>query len=266
MPFRVKTCSNCGLENGGDVLLCAGCSAELSGAGSSNADAVLSVSSDEGVHVAGASPSWKQKSLRIRILEWFLVLFALWKSGVVRLGFYLCLTRGLPTMTYPSEIFDWIYYISCKVGALGILGYVLFRNSRWCQTQAMQPTGRENAMAEPAWSRVSNRDSRRLRFFEFCLVLFVAFAGGILYSFEVLLGHVTIPDEPTISSLARDVYEMLSFTGALGLLSYVHSRNSRGFEDLGLRWTSRDVAVALPLALGDGLAFRLLRPMAFWGG
>jgi membrane protease YdiL (CAAX protease family) len=263
ISYREKACSNCGLENGGDILLCAGCGAELSGAELSKADAVSCAPSDRGVHPTGASLSLRQKPLRVRILEVFLVLFALWESGVVPLGFYLYLTRGSLRMTYPSDVSDWIYYILHNVGALAILGYLLFRNSRWCQTQAVQPTGRGNTMSEPEGSQTSKRDSSRLRIFELCLLLFVAFAGGIFYSFEVLLGHATIPDEPRMSSLAWDVYQMLPSAAALGLLSYILSRSSRGFRDLGLRWTSRDVAVALPLVLGAGLASQLLRPITF---
>lgn len=236
-----------------------------SGAGLSKVDPVPPALSDKGLHSNGALPSLRQKPLRIRILELLLVLFALFQSGAPFLGFYLYRTRGALPMTHSSDISDWIYYILRNVGALGILGYVLFRNSRWCQTQTAHPRRRENAKSEPAWSQDSNGDSRRVCIFELCLVLFVAFAGSIAYSFQVLVGRATIPSEPVISGAAELVYSMLENTAALGLLCYVLDRSSKGFRDLGLRWTSRDVAVALPLALGAGLADRLLLPITLWG-
>jgi membrane protease YdiL (CAAX protease family) len=263
--YRVKTCSNCGLENGGDVLLCAGCGTELSGAGLSKGDAAPAAPCGQGLHFAGASPSLRQKSLCVRLLEWFLVLFALFESGTFYVGYRLYLTRGSLSMTYSSDISEWIYYFLRNVGALGILGYVLFRNSRWCQPQAVQPTGRESAMSKPEGWGTTRQDSGRVRLFELFLVLFVALAGGIFYSMEVLVGRATMSDEPIISSPTRDVYQMLSLAAGLGLLSYVLSRSKRGLQDLGLRWTSRDVAVALPLALASGLAYRLLLPLTSWG-
>ena len=263
ISYRVRTCSNCGLENGGDVLLCSGCGSELSCAGLSKADAVPRAPSDQGVHSTGVSPTWKQKSLGFHILEWFLVLFALYESGVLYAGYYVCLTRGSLSMDYSSEVSVWVYYFLRNVSALGILAYVLFRNSRWRQARAAHPVGREIAILEPEWSQTSKRDSRRVSIFELSLVLFVAFAGPTLHSFEVFVGHATIPDQPVIYSLTRHVHQMLRYAGALGLLSYVLSRNSHGFQNLGLRWTSRDVAVAFPLALGSGLAFALLAPMTF---
>ena len=50
ISHREKACSNCGLVNGGDALLCAGCGTELSGAGLSKGDAVPSAPSGEEVH------------------------------------------------------------------------------------------------------------------------------------------------------------------------------------------------------------------------
>ena len=261
ISYRVKTCFNCGLENEGDVLPCAGCRTEFPGARRSEADAVLSMACDEGLHFAGVSPSWKQKPLRIHILEWFLVLFALNESGVLHLGYHFYATRwslSINCISYSRGVYEWISYLLCNASALGILGYVLFRNSMWCQSQAAYSTGNEKAMSKP-------EGSSRVPIVELFLVLFVAFAESIFYSFEILVGHRTIPDEPTISSVARDVYRMLFYFLGLGLLSYVLSRSSQGFRDLGLRWTSRDVAVTLPLALGGGLAYRLLLPIAFWG-
>jgi hypothetical protein len=48
--------------------------------------------------------------------------------------------------------------------------------------------GGEVAILEPEWSQASKRDSRRVSIWELSLVLFVAFAGSILHSFEVFLG------------------------------------------------------------------------------
>ena len=262
--YRVKACSNCGLEDGGDVLFCAGCGTELSGAGLAKADAVPSVPSAEGFRSTGMSPPLKQKSLQSHILEWFLVLFALHESGIFYLGYYLH-RNGLLSLAYSSGDSAWICYLIRNGSALGILGYVLFRNSNWCLAQAASSTGSEDAMSKSEGLQTSERGSGRVRIFELFLVLFVAFAHFIFLSLEILLGHATLPDEPITSSLGRVVYEVLSYAGGLGLLSYVLSRSSRGFQNLGLRWTSRDVAVALPLALGSGLAYWLLLPITLGG-
>jgi membrane protease YdiL (CAAX protease family) len=259
-----KACSNCGLEQAGDVLVCAGCGTDLSVAGRCSADGVITAPCDAGNQMAVVPLSWKQKSLLIRILEWFLVLYALSESGVLNLGFYVY-RHGLLSLTYSGDVSSWTHWILRNVGALGILGYVLFRNSRWCQAQPAYSTESEDALWKPEGAQSSKRDSRGVRIFELFLVLFVAFAGGIFSSFEVLLGHATIPDQPISYGPTRDVYVMLSFAAGVGLLSYVLSRRSRGFQDLGFRWASRDVAVALPLALGSGLAFRLLLPVTFGG-
>ena len=184
----MKTCSKCGLENGGDVLLCGGCGNQLSSAGLSNADAVPLAPSQQGAHSTCVSQTWRQESLRIHILEWFLVPFALHESGVLQVGYYLYLTRGSLSTNYSSEVSAWIYYFLRNVSALGILGYVLFRHSRRCQARAAHPMGGEVAILEPEWSQASKRDSRRVSIWELSLVLFVAFAGSILHSFEVFLG------------------------------------------------------------------------------
>jgi membrane protease YdiL (CAAX protease family) len=207
----------------------------------------------------------RRKSRRIRILEWFLVLFALSESGVVYLGFHLYRTRNPLSLTYSADISDWIYYIVRNVGALGILGYVLFRNSRWCQTQSAYPLERDKAMSERRSSQALNGDSRWLRVLELSLVLFVAFGSSILHSFEILVGWATLPSEPVTSRVVALVYQMAYHAAALGLLSYVLNRSSRRFRDLGLFWSSRDVAVALPLALGAGLAHALLLPITYGG-
>ena len=195
----------------------------------------------------------------------FLVLFALIESGVFHVGYYLYVTRWSLNINYSSEVFAWIYYILSNVSALGILSYVFFRNSRWSQEPAAYSTGRENATSRPAEPGTTGQKLDGVRIFELCLVLFVAFARSILHSLEILAGHAKISDQPLISSLPWELHEMLYFTAALGLLGYVLTRSAGGFKDLGFRWTSRDVAVALPLALGAGLAYRVLLPITLWG-
>jgi len=224
----------------------------------SQADAGPPLATDEGDHLAGASPSSTQKSLRVRLIEYFLVLFAVFESGTFHLAYRL--TQGPLRVGHLSGLSDWIHYFLRNACALGILGYVLFRNSRWCMAHS---PGIESEPSFPPESRTSERASDRVRICEMFLVLIVAFAGTILYSFQVFFGSETLPDVATIS-LARYGYILLGNAGPLGLLAYVLSRTSRGFRDLGLRWTSRDVAVALPLALGAGLA-ELLFSLIFAG-
>jgi uncharacterized protein len=259
----VNVCSNCGLESAGEVCFCAGCGTDLSGAELSQADAVRSVHSGEGVHFTGVMSPGRHKSLRIHLLEWFLVLFALLESGILNLGYHLYLTRGSLSINYSMGVDAWIYFYLRTVSTLGILGYVLFRNSRWCEEPSARSAGSAYTISKHGGARTTRRGSHRVRIFEFSLVLFAAFAGSIFYSIEVLVGCATISDEPRVYKLTHDVYSMLRYAAELGLLGYVLDRTSRGFQDLGLRWTSRDVAVALPLALGAGLADRLLLPITF---
>jgi membrane protease YdiL (CAAX protease family) len=261
----MDACSNCGLENGRDVFVCAGCGSELLGPGVYEANAVPLVPSDQVANFAGALRPPEMKSLRVRILEWFLVLFAGFESGIVYLPYHLYLTRGSLRWTDSWDALDWIHYLLRNGSALGILGYVLFRNSRWCQAPAARVRSSENVVLNTEGSRTLGPDSGLLPIVELLLVLSVALASGILYSFEVLVGHTTIPDEPRMSSLARDVYQVLGFAGPLALLSYVLSRRSWRFRDLGLGWTSREVAAAVPLALGAEVADWLLGQVTFAG-
>jgi len=254
----VKACFNCGLETVSGLGLCAGCGADLSDVEQSGAQTVSSASPAQGDNSSSGSPSLRRKSLNIRILEWCLVLFALSQSGVVYLGYWLYRTRGSLPPAYSWEGSEWMHYIWRNVCPLGILGYVLFRNSKWCPSHGSHPPDRDNAVPRPARSQVT-----KLRIVELALVLMVAFGGSILRSFEVLLGYETLPSEPVKSRVVWLVYGILSNGAALGLLRYVLDRSSRTFRELGLHWTSRDVAVALPLALGAGLASRLLHPITF---
>ncbi|SPE61186.1 membrane hypothetical protein [Verrucomicrobia bacterium] len=223
---------------------------------SSDADAAPPLPADEGLQLAGVSPSRPKRSLRVRLLEYFLVLFALYGSGTFHLAYRL--TQGPLRVGHSFGFSDWIQYFLEKACALGILGYVLFRNSRWC---AAHTTPTQLVTSNP---RASDGDSDRLRMFELLLVLIVAFAGSILYSFQIFVGSQTLPSVSIISP-ARYGYEMLDYAGAVGLLGYVLTRSSRGFQDLGLRWTSRDVAIALPLTLVALFAGVLLSPLIYAG-
>lgn len=261
----MKACSKCGLENGRDALVCAGCGSGLSDAGLPEADAAQPGMSDQGASLAGVSQPRELKSLRVRVLEWFLVLFALSQSRILYLPYYLYLIRGSVSWANSWDVFNWIHYLLHNLTALGILGYVLLRNSRWWRAAVPHLRGSESAMPNSEHLDTSEQDSGSLRITELLLVLSVAFGGAILNSFELLSGRTTFPDTPMISTLARDIHQMFFCAGVLALLSYVLNRSSRRFQDLGLRWTSRDVAVALPLVLGAGVANWLFRQITFPG-
>ena len=214
-------------------------------------------------HLAGVPPR-KQKSLGLDVLEWFLVLSALCNSGIAYLPYYLFLTGGSFHWMISWNASEWIQYLLGNVSALGILGYVLFRNSRWCPTQAVNLTESVQTKAKPEGSRPLERYSDLVRLFEMGLILVVALSGAIFFSFMVLLGSATLPDQPITYSLAHNMYRILFRANALGLLGYVLTRRAVGFRELGFRWTSRDVAEALPLALGAAFAERIFHPLIFW--
>jgi membrane protease YdiL (CAAX protease family) len=96
-------------------------------------------------------------------------------------------------------------------------------------------------------------------------VLTVAFASYIHSSFDILLGVSTLPVQPGIGirSVPSLLYSILKDAGTLALLWYVLRRSQRFFRDLGLCWTSRDVAIALPLTIGALLAFRFSQAITF---
>lgn len=207
----------------------------------------------------------REKTLSVRVLECLLVLFALHESGVLHLGYQLYQTRGSLNLHFSSGVSVWVYYYLRNLSALSILGYVLFRNSNWCRALATRSTEKMDPPPGRHESRASMRELGAVGIVELCLVLFVAFASSVVRSLEVFAGHTTLFSEPKAVGLANSVYSMLSPAAAIGLLSYVLDRRCLGFQDLGLRWTSRDVATALPLALGSMVGYWIVGLLAAGG-
>src|SRR5258708_27437056 len=87
-------------------------------------------------------------------------------------------------------------------------------------------------------------NQRRVRLFELLLVLFVAFSGSIVASFQQLFGG-----EPAFGTFGGMdwVYSSLHELAALGVLGYVLFRQGRGFAGIGRRWKLTDIPLRLVL-------------------
>jgi membrane protease YdiL (CAAX protease family) len=94
-------------------------------------------------------------------------------------------------------------------------------------------------------SRSSPR-SRRQRWFELCLVLFISF-GGSVYSGLYYLNHS--PSAPTFASSTRALYAAAQSVVTIILLGYVLARTGRRFRDIGLRWSFGDVGTGIVVLL-----------------
>jgi membrane protease YdiL (CAAX protease family) len=86
----------------------------------------------------------------------------------------------------------------------------------------------------------------RRRWFELLLVLLVAFGGSILNSFYILKSNQGEYPYRHSSGWAAALLEEVS---SLLLLAYVLSRRKKRIRDLGLRWSFRDLAVGLGVAV-----------------
>jgi membrane protease YdiL (CAAX protease family) len=105
----------------------------------------------------------------------------------------------------------------------------------------------ENARVEILTSR-----EKRVRWFELSLVLVIAFGGSFLSSLFLL--HAGKAAMPMVSEF-RWARGFIQEIPCLFLLWYVLSRRHRGFRDIGLRWSVRDLAVGLGLAVGSYIAY-----------
>ncbi len=210
----------------------------------------------------GPTADGRKNNWIIRSLEVFLVLFALYWSGVLLVGWYLVwrLTRGeslLPSGAW-NYGFDLLLH---QASALGVLGYILFRNSRWPYRLLDQSAPPQSGSTDRV--PTLKRHVRLVQILELVLVLFVALSSSIFRSFQLLADGAVAPDRsPDLNW--TDYVPNLKQAGALALLAYVLYRNSRCFRDLGLRWTSWDVAVALPVLLAADFSADVFRPMALW--
>jgi multisubunit Na+/H+ antiporter MnhG subunit len=94
-------------------------------------------------------------------------------------------------------------------------------------------------------SRSSAR-SKRQRWFELCLVLFISF-GGSLYNGIYYLNHS--PTAVPVITIARALYATAQSAVTIVLLGYVLARTGRKFRDIGLRWSFRDIGVGILVLL-----------------
>jgi membrane protease YdiL (CAAX protease family) len=104
-----------------------------------------------------------------------------------------------------------------------------------------------NARVEILTSR-----EKRVRWFELSLVLVIAFGGSFLSSLFLL--HAGKAAVPMVSEF-RWARGFIQEIPCLFLLWYVLSRRHRGFRDIGLRWSVRDLAVGFGLAVVSYIAY-----------
>jgi membrane protease YdiL (CAAX protease family) len=102
---------------------------------------------------------------------------------------------------------------------------------------------------------ISGRE-KRVRLFELCLVLLIAFGGYFFSSFYVLVAGHGIKFPPPVQnaewmeSISRELAGLL-------LLRYVLWRRKLGFRILGLRWSFRDLGIGLAVAIVSYVAYGL---------
>ena len=88
-------------------------------------------------------------------------------------------------------------------------------------------------------------DNRRLRYLELCLVLFFSYGSSLNTAIYILnFGPTGI--HRTSISLA---YSFAHAVIAVVLLRYVLSRSGRNFEDIGLRWSWKDLPIGVLLLI-----------------
>jgi Type II CAAX prenyl endopeptidase Rce1-like len=85
---------------------------------------------------------------------------------------------------------------------------------------------------------------KRVRWFELCLVLLVAFSGSIFNALYIWWYGPGVAGRPTNAHFASG---MIHAVVALLLLGYVLHRSGRRFKDIGFNWSLKDVGVGLIL-------------------
>ena len=96
-------------------------------------------------------------------------------------------------------------------------------------------------------------ENRRLRWFELGLVLFVSFGAffpSVVYMLELSKSGSPYPQYAWGSGLVQE-------TGCLLLLAYVLWRRNLRFRDIGLRWSLRNIAAGVGLAIVSYIAYSI---------
>lgn len=95
---------------------------------------------------------------------------------------------------------------------------------------------------------------RHLRWFELALVLLVAVGLSFLNSLTILRSGPGVPPNQQNSKWTNGIFHEVT---ALMLLGYVLARRGRRIRDLGLRWSLRDAAMGLPVAIASYVAYAM---------
>jgi membrane protease YdiL (CAAX protease family) len=94
--------------------------------------------------------------------------------------------------------------------------------------------------------------SNRMRWFEFVLLLSIAFGPSVLTSLHQLVtGPASTPSAQDFRWALSLLHEMTS----LLLLGYILSRRKVRFANLGLRWSRKDLPSGVALAIGSYCAY-----------
>jgi membrane protease YdiL (CAAX protease family) len=96
--------------------------------------------------------------------------------------------------------------------------------------------------------------SKRLRWFEVSLVLLISCGTSLLNSLYLLRNG---PGAMAHGSSVRWSIGIVHEVAGLLLLGYVLSRRNLGFQDLGLRWSIRDIGAGLLVAVASYCAYAL---------
>jgi membrane protease YdiL (CAAX protease family) len=148
--------------------------------------------------------------------------------------------------------------------ALALLGYVLCRRQQLVSNTASLVSSQDSGQALPfCLTRKLTSSIQHVHIFEWGLILMLAFWQPV---FNLAYAWVTDVDydRGLTGALAANVDQlrgMLRDALALCVLGYVLYRRQRSFSDIGLRWSAKDAALALPLFLFGILSSAVQRPL-----
>jgi len=95
----------------------------------------------------------------------------------------------------------------------------------------------------PAPAPIEPTEKRR-RWFELCLIVFLAFSGSVLRAMETFRnGPLAVTEYGAMRWLNVTFHKV----GILLLLGYVLWRGGRSFHDIGFRWSIKDAVLGIPL-------------------
>ncbi len=145
----------------------------------------------------GSSGGSRHRARLIRILEVLLILFAILRSGLLSIAYQW--SHGTLFARLHVEGWQWAYLFVYEAGPLGILSYILYCNSRGSSTDTTSQANFKVLAHKP------DAERRSFRTFELLMVLYVAFALGVIHSLGVAFGGAVPPPRPASATWLYDV-------------------------------------------------------------